>query len=61
MMAKHKTGAKKNFLHNPADSLSISSNIGGFIKQRPDGQLWIGTLMEQTFLIHKQAGLQDIL
>ena len=44
MMENIRTGAKKSFLHNPADSLSISSNIGGFIKQRPDGQLWIGTL-----------------
>ncbi len=38
-----KTNDKKYFLHNPADSFSISSNKTTFIQQRKDGQFWVGT------------------
>ncbi len=38
------TGEKKQFLHNSADSFSISSNMGTFLKQSLDGNIWVGTL-----------------
>ncbi len=38
-----KTGEKKVFLRNAADSFSISSNAGTGLRLRLDGQLWVST------------------
>jgi len=43
VMVNPKTNIKKEYLHNPNDSFSISSNILAFIQQRKDKQLWIGS------------------
>ncbi|HTL08747.1 MAG TPA: two-component regulator propeller domain-containing protein [Chitinophagaceae bacterium] len=37
------TGAFKSFLHNPADSNSISGNVIACITEDKQGQLWVGT------------------
>jgi hypothetical protein len=66
-----KTGDKKVFLHNPADSFSISSNIGTFLRQRgvvyssagsppnPANGINVGFLIGQQYNYINGAALTD--